>query len=289
MRSEKDMFDLIIETARQDDRIRAVILNGSRANPNTPRDPFQDYDIVYLVNDPAPFCKNLDWIKRFGELMILQMPEGMRNPPPQNYDRFAYLMQFMDGNRIDLTIAAISLLDDILQDRLAILLLDKDSIIPPLDPPDQRDYLPAPPTSREFDNCCNEFWWVSTYVAKGLWRNEILYALKMVEMVLRVELMKMLTWLIGQETNFEHNPGKFGRHMQQVLDPSLWDELLKTYPQASSDDIWISLFSMCDLFRSSALQVAGHFGFEYPLEDDQRVTAHLHHVRELPPDVEEIY
>jgi aminoglycoside 6-adenylyltransferase len=34
MRSEQEMFDLILSTARTDPRIRAVIMNGSRANPN---------------------------------------------------------------------------------------------------------------------------------------------------------------------------------------------------------------------------------------------------------------
>lgn len=33
-RSDKEMFDLVLDTARDDDRIRAVILNGSRANPD---------------------------------------------------------------------------------------------------------------------------------------------------------------------------------------------------------------------------------------------------------------
>ena len=31
--------------------IRAVILNGSRANPNRKPDLFNDFDIVYLVRD----------------------------------------------------------------------------------------------------------------------------------------------------------------------------------------------------------------------------------------------
>lgn len=37
MRSEQ-MMELILETARCDERIRAVILNGSRANPDAPTD-----------------------------------------------------------------------------------------------------------------------------------------------------------------------------------------------------------------------------------------------------------
>ena len=36
MRSEEEMLTLIIETAREDERIRAVIMNGSRAKPNAP-------------------------------------------------------------------------------------------------------------------------------------------------------------------------------------------------------------------------------------------------------------
>jgi len=51
MRSEKEMMGLILNAAREDERIRAVIMNGSRVNPNVKRDCFQDYDIVYVVKD----------------------------------------------------------------------------------------------------------------------------------------------------------------------------------------------------------------------------------------------
>ena len=40
MRSEREMMNLILGTAQADERIRAVILNGSRANPNVKRDIF---------------------------------------------------------------------------------------------------------------------------------------------------------------------------------------------------------------------------------------------------------
>ena len=41
MRSEREMLDLILETARADERIRAVILSGSRANPEAQHDIFR--------------------------------------------------------------------------------------------------------------------------------------------------------------------------------------------------------------------------------------------------------
>jgi hypothetical protein len=54
----------------------------------------------------------------------------------------------------------------------ALLLLDKDGIIEPFTPAKESDDLPKPPNAKEFSNCCNEFWLVSTYIANGLWRKK---------------------------------------------------------------------------------------------------------------------
>jgi len=289
MRSENEMLDLILDTARDDDRIRAVILNGSRANPNVPRDPFQDYDIVYLVSDVAPFRHNLDWIARFGELMILQMPEIMGNPLPKQDGSFAYLMQFTDGNRIDLSIAPLDKFTEFTKDSLTEILLDKDGRVQSLPPANDSDYHPQPPSARGFADCCNEFWWVSPYVAKGLWRGEILYVKHFLDHHLREQLMIMLTWFAGMNTQFSESPGKDGKHLQQQLEPELWEQLLHTYSDANYEHTWNALFGTCDLFRNTALEVAKHFEFHYPHEDDQRVSAHLKHVRNLRADAQEIY
>ena len=290
MRTEQEMLDLIIETARCEERIRAVIMNGSRANPNAPRDPFQDFDIVYIVTEVSSFRQDRDWIKRFGDLMIMQLPEDMQDPPASDDGQFGYLMQFMDGNRIDLGIFTFSQWKEHGKDSLSVLLLDKDGIIEPFPPASETDYLPKPPTAKAFSDCCNEFWWVSPYIAKGLWRQEILYAKCMHEEVVRdAELMKMLKWHIGVKTDFKVNPGKLGKYFQRYLEPELWDTLLKTYADASYENTWEALFATCDLFRKVAIPLAEHFGFEYPFEDDRRVTAYLQHVRWLPKNAREIY
>jgi aminoglycoside 6-adenylyltransferase len=289
MRSEQEMLELIVDTARNDERIRAVIMSGSRANPDAPRDPFQDFDIVYVVTDVAAFSYNYAWIKRFGELMIMQMPEDMQDPPPSNDGSFGYLMQFADGNRIDLGIYPLAKLNELGKDSLSLLLLDKDGIIEPFSPASDSDYLPQLPTAKAFSDCCNEFWWVCPYVAKGLWREQIPYAKHMADQVVREQLTKMLTWHIGVKTQFSKSPGKLGKYFKQYLEPDLWAMLLKTYSDADYDNTWEALFDMCDLFRITALYVAEQFGFDYPHGDDERVSAHLRHVRLLPRNAKEIY
>jgi aminoglycoside 6-adenylyltransferase len=289
MRSEQEMLELIINTAQNDDRIRAVIMNGSRTNPNAPRDVFQDFDIVYLVTDVASFQDDPNWIKRFGEIMILQMPEAMQDPPPRNDGGFSYLMQFTDGNRIDLGLFPIAKLNELEEDSLSRLLLDKDGIFKPFAPPSDSDYLPRPPTAKAFFDCCNEFWWVCPYVAKGLWREEIIYSKYMFDQAAREQLMRMLTWYVGIKTEFLRDPGKFGRYFSQYLEPELWDMLQKTYADARYENTWEALFAMCALFRLIASQVAEHFGFDYPHGDDDKVSAHLRHVRSLPRNSTEMY
>ncbi|HEY6042759.1 MAG TPA: aminoglycoside 6-adenylyltransferase, partial [Anaerolineae bacterium] len=140
MRSEKEMLALILDTARGDERVRAVILNGSRANPNAPRDFFQDYDIVYVVTDVASLKSEPDWIRCFGELMVLQLPDDMADPPPSDpaSASYAYLMQFMDGTRIDLTLYPADRFAARAKDSESVLLLDKDGIIGPLAPASDR-------------------------------------------------------------------------------------------------------------------------------------------------------
>ena len=44
MRTENEMYNLILEIAKNDARIKAVYMNGSRTNENVPKDMFQDYD-----------------------------------------------------------------------------------------------------------------------------------------------------------------------------------------------------------------------------------------------------
>lgn len=293
MRSAETMYDLILTTAQNDERIRAVILNGSRANPQARRDIFQDFDIVYVVTEIASFKAQPAWIDCFGELLIMQLPDDWHDPVTGEASgdsvSYAYLMQFADGNRIDLTLYPIAQLANMTRDSLSRLLLDKDGLIEPFPPPHEGDYLPRPPTAKAFADCCNEFWWVATYVAKGLWRAEITYAHAMLNQPVRNQLMQMLVWQIGIQHQFTVNPGKDGKYFQQVLPPAVWEELLQTYADASYAHTWDALETMCGLFRQTALAVAEHFGFAYRADEDEKVTSHLRHVRALPKDAAAMY
>jgi aminoglycoside 6-adenylyltransferase len=284
MRSEKEMLDLILTFARDHDEVRAVVMNGSRVNPHAKKDPFQDYDIVYYVRSVESFRRNMDVVRHFGEIMILQTPEDMSDPLAEGDGHYTYLMQFMDGNRIDLSFYALNQTDVTLKDSLSLVLLDKDNLIGELPPPSDTGYLPQRPSVKAFDDCCNEFWWLNPYVATGLWRDELTYAKYMFDTHMREQLQKMLHWHFGVQTNFQKSPGKLGKYLKGQLADELWNLLERTYADAQLDHTWEALLSMDDLFRRIATGVADHFGFNYPAQDDARVSAFVRHIRSLPGD-----
>jgi aminoglycoside 6-adenylyltransferase len=284
MRSEEEILNLVHEFTCSNDDIRLVVMNGSRVNPNAKKDPFQDYDIACFVRNMEPFRRNLNISAFFGELMILQLPEDMVDPPPKDEGWYSYLMQFTDGTRIDLGFHPLDELQQCLDDSLTVVLLDKDNLIGELPPPSELGYLTRPPTAKQFDDCCNEFWWLNPYVAKGLWRDELTYARYMLDVHMRGEMMKMLVWYFGVQTGFQKSPGKLGKHLKGQIDDELWALLEHTFADANLEHCWEALFAMGDLFRRVAQPVARKFGFIYPEGDDQRVSEYIRRIKELPRD-----
>ncbi|WML31311.1 aminoglycoside 6-adenylyltransferase [Neobacillus sp. OS1-32] len=285
MRSEQEMVDLILSLAKRDDRIRAVAMNGSRTNPNAPKDLFQDFDIVYLVNEMDSFIQDEKWIDIFGERIIMQTPEKRS----LSCNRYPYLMLFSDGNRIDLTLIPLNKKDEYLQeDKLTVILLDKDQTLPDIAPPTDKDYWVKRPSEEDFLTCCNEFWWVATYVAKGLWRKEILYAQEHLNNYVQPMLLKMLEWQVGIQNDFAVSIGKCGKYLEKFLPEDTWRELMTTFSDGKYESVWKALFSMTNLFRATAKSVAESLNFEYHDDDDKRVTNYLKQVKELPSNAVEI-
>lgn len=72
MRTEREMLDLILQTAKVL-KVDAIAMSGSRTNPDAPKDEFQDYDVVYIVDDLAAMVTDLAWLEAFGKRIIVNL------------------------------------------------------------------------------------------------------------------------------------------------------------------------------------------------------------------------
>lgn len=276
MRDEAEMLQLILDVAVVDEQVRLVTLEGSRTNINIPRDNFQDYDVSYFVSDMDVFKESEDWLDVFGRRIFMQKPEDMELFPPELGNWFSYLMLFEDGNRIDLTLIPIEEIEMYFEksDGLVKVLLDKDSRLEDKVIPTDEQYWIKKPTSRTYDDCCNEFWWVATYVAKGLARGEILFAIDHLQEIVKPNLLRMMGWKIGLDYGFTFSLGKNYKFIEQYLSNEDWEKLLATHKQDGYEATWSALFDSFILFRKYSKTLAKEFGYIYP-EYDEKITTYV--------------
>lgn len=290
MRTEQEMFDLILNIAKNDDRIRAVFINGSRTNPNAVKDIFQDYDIEYVVKETKSFREDKGWIDQFGERLYMQYPEGNSFFRGDVDKCYGWLIQFTDGNRLDLHVCTLTqALQDIREDKLCIILLDKDKCLPNIPEATDEDHWVKKPTEHQFADACNQFWWCLNSVSKGLWREEVPYVMDMLNHAVRPWLILLLGWKVGFDTNFTVSIGKSGKYMYRWLKEGEWNTFLKTYPSGVVKDIWEAVFIMCDLFNDIAKEVSSIMNVKYNEVEANNSLKFLKDVYLLPKDAKEIY
>lgn len=280
MRSEAEMMTMILGFVTEDERIRIAGIEGSRAIESAQRDCFQDFDITCLVEDMPSFLQNDSWLDRFGKRIIMQQPEGMQLFPPSLGGWYTYLMLFEDGNRIDLKLVPLEDMEVWLSsDSLIRILVDKDNRVekPPL--PTQNAYLVPFPGPREFDDCCNEFWWVSIYVIKGLCRNQFLYAVEHLNRNVKSNLLRMLGWMVAVESVEPILLGKHFTYLQNYLSPEDWAILQTTYSNGTVAGVLDALDAGHSLFRKASGIVGKKLDYLYP-EYDARVTRYIARFRE---------
>lgn len=282
------MMDLIIDTAKSDDRILAAYLKGSRTNPAVPRDPYRDFDVMYVVGETGSFIKDTSWIERFGNVTLMQQQDtdfgyGQRFHIQQGYDEsYSWLLLFDDGNRIDIGVETLPVMKSGRnRNKLFLPLLDKTGCLPQLPQPTDEDFHIKRPTEKNFLGCCNEFFWCLCDVAKGIARDELPFAMTTYNTLVRDMLELMLDWYIGTYTNYAVSSGKLHKYLKRYLPLDFYEEYRKTYTDGNYDHFWDSIHISYGLFRKTALLVAEYFHFTYPEHEEQASKDYMRHIRAM--------
>ena len=255
-RSEAQMFDLIIQTAKSL-KVQAVAMSGSRTDTKAPKDEFQDYDVVYVVDDLDNLTSDLAWLDQFGT-RIIEQHNILGN-------RRLYLMLFEDGNRIDLTLCPKDHIQEWVDSEADYTVLkDPKGLFAPYSPNPQR-YWTSPASQIDFEKACNEFWWVSAYVVKGICRKHVIYTTDHLYGICQQELLKILAWQVARDRGAV-DIGKNYKYLFNYLPIEKEKEFLNLLDFSSIEKITQSLFSTMNLFHREAQILAQKMGFDYDKE-----------------------
>ena len=254
MRTE--MLDVISQTAKFL-QVNAVAMSGSRTNPKAPKDEFQDYDVIYVVDDLDNLTSDLSWLNQFGK-RIIEQHNVLEH-------RHLYLMLFEDGNRIDLTLCPKEHIQEWVDSEAGFTVLeDPKGVFEPYSPNPQR-YWTSPASAIDFEKACNEFWWVSAYVVKGICRKQAIYATDHLYGICQQELLKLLAWQVAADKGTV-DIGKNYKYLFQYLPTEKEKEFSNLLAFSSVEKLTQSLFATMQLFHREAQILAQKMGFDYDKE-----------------------
>ena len=256
MRTETEMMNLILQMA-ESLKVDAVALSGSRTNDHAPKDEFQDYDLVYVVDDIDNLTSDLSWLDQFGKRIIEQeVTLGYRR---------LYLMLFEDGNRIDLTLCPKEHIKEWVESEADYTVLkDEKGLFESYTTNPQRYWI-TPATETDFEKTCNEFWWVSAYVVKGICRNQLVYATDHLYGICQQELLKVLAWQVASDKGTV-DIGKNYKYLFNYLSTEKEKEFSDLLDFSSVEKLIQSLYATMKLFHQEAQSLAQKMGFDYDKE-----------------------
>jgi len=281
------MIERLIEWGEQQPLVRAMILTSTRAIPNASPDLFSDYDVILALRDVRPFHEDRTWLEDFGPVLALY-----RDPleVDKGYLTSGNVTQYENGLKIDFTLWSVEILQRVAAepelpaefDAGYRVLLDKDGLTEGLKPPSYRAYIPTPPTEADYQTVIELFFLDTTYVAKLLWRDDMMAAKELLDHFVKQEhLRPMLEWRVEIDHGWSVKPGPYGRRLKKWLRPDLWTELENTYTGLEPEANWAALFDTIALFRKVALEVGQQLGYAYSYDLDRRAMAYLNKVKNL--------
>jgi len=284
---EKEVVGKLVAWGTAHPLIRAMILTSSRTRPDGPVDLLSDYDLILAVSDVALFAFDDAWTSAYDRPMV-RWGDQSEMHGLATYFRGVVYQNYV---KIDYGIWPVELLSRIaasasLPDELDVgyrVLLDKDQRTAEWKQPSYLAHIPTRPAQAEYQALVEEFWWSATYVAKSLWRDDLVFAKWVLDQDLKLETVRrMLEWRIEIDHNWSVKPGVYGRGLKQLLPPLIWSEFARTYVSLDVEETWAALDRVKALFRQVASDVGNALGYSYPQQVDNQVSAFLEAMREMP-------
>ena len=256
MRTEPEILDLIFQTAKTL-QVEAIAMSGSRTNPKASKDEFQDYDVVYVVDDLDNLTSDLSWLDQFGK-RIIEQEVALDH-------RRLNLMLFEDGNRIDLTLCPKEHIKEWVDSEAGFTVLeDPEHLFEPYSQNLER-YWTSTATETNFVKSCNEFWWVSAYVVKGICRKQVIYATDHLYGICQQEFLKILAWQVASNREVV-DIGKNYKYLFNYLPTEKGKEFSNLLDFSSIEKLTQSLFATMKFFHQEAQSLAQKMGFDYDKE-----------------------
>ncbi|WP_166179527.1 aminoglycoside 6-adenylyltransferase [Rubrobacter tropicus] len=269
----------VLDWARRQDGLGAVILTGSRARARGPVDAASDYDVEVFVAEPERYGSSSAWLEEISPVWVhMRWSEGGGEDVDR---RITYSVFFAGGLKADIQIRPMEVLADLakggldaLYERGYVVLADPSGLASRLPDPSGRGPRLRPPTDAELLAVCSEFWFEAAHIPPYLARGE-LWVVKVRDGTMKRMLLRLIEWdalaRLGPEADVWH----IGIHMREWAAPDVWDRLHRCYGRFDAGDAFVAFQATLSLFSKLSRRVAAGFGLDHPTRIEEAIRPHV--------------
>jgi len=249
---------------------KASIIIGSRARAEEPADEWSDLDIVLFTENHESYIENTQWLENIGNFTIT----FVENTPIADSKERRVL--FEDGLDVDFAIINAENIDRLINtpDVIDVLkkgykvLFDKTKVFQDFKIPKvklKRAKAIRLPSSKEFSEVVNDFWYHCVWSVKKILRGELWTAKTCVDVYLKTLLLKVIEWQTALSDD-PHTIWHDGRFFEKWSDQRVVKQMAKCFAHYENDDIKRALKNTMDLFSSVTVDVCEGLHYNNPVE-----------------------
>ena len=245
-----------------------------------PADILSDIDLALFVRDPGRLLHQQDWIAGLGSRWTSHLESNALETGQERR------VLFQDGQDVDFAVFPVELLGALTSDPrgAAVLrkgfrpLVNKDSlelVLPKDEPP------AAPPSSIEFSNLVNDYWFHLVWTAKKLRRGELLIAVLATNGYLGQLLVRLARWHAISRGSSGGTPWHGARFFEKWADPRIVRDLSVIASQYSAPSVAQALRAHRALLRWLGNELQESLSFPNPVPDEESLSEYLDRMLDL--------
>jgi aminoglycoside 6-adenylyltransferase len=270
--SHANIMRKLLDWARIEDNIRALVQTGSSTRGGGQWDQFSDRDLELICVDPTLLSSDDSWIRGLAPIMVALYLDNASEDPETR-------LVFFEGMRkVDFTLAGRDRVQHMVRQRRLndlyargyTVLLDKDGLTTDLPPSSPKVPTRRLPQEREFTATVDEFWFEAAHMPTYLSRDD-LWTVKLRDGTMKEMLLRMLEWQALLSHGVQHDVWHRGTKMKGWVEPDSWQELQACFGHFDAPDSTRALMATMSLFVRLTHEIADATGFGVPSSE-----SHVH-------------
>lgn len=266
----EELFEKIKKFAEEEDKIKSMVLFGSRARSIKKADDYSDYDIIFFVDDIKYFTEKDEWLKEISDYYI----SFVEHTAVQDYERRIFFDDAMDMDFIFYNAADAERItnDPIIKAwysrgyRIIVDKIDYSKMITgDLATGNEDNML----TEAQFNNLLQTFWFHTIWSVKKVMRGEIWSAKNCIDSYLKTLLRQVIEYHEKADKGWTFDTWHDGRFFDDWVTPKVKLELNDAYGRYDAESLNKALLKTMELFSKEARTTAVLLNYSYPVKVEE--------------------